>query len=141
MPDHSASIPPADDTVLCSSLLVDTLLSVQNPTLPHHIPYPSDDVMIGAWIAGLELFPEKDAHFETTPDHSPPPVHKVIPKPYLPEPVHTEILDDVVGWHDFSDRGGHNATFSWSSVCVHHVTGDEMLQFRSMDAIRGEWTG
>lgn len=125
----------ADGVALCSSSLVKTLLSVQDPTLPHHIHYPSDDVMIGAWIAGLELFPDKNVQFESTPE----PGHPVTPKPYLPEPFHTDLLDDVDGWHDFSDRGGHNATFSWSSVCVHHVSGDEMRYFRSLAAIKGEW--
>ncbi|KAF9000318.1 galactosyltransferase-domain-containing protein [Cyathus striatus] len=118
---------PSGIGYMLSSSLVNTLLSTE-PPLPHHIHYPSDDVMIGAWIAALRYFPDKSVEFETTAEHSPEPVHKVVPKPYLPE-----------RWHDFIERGGHDASFSWSSICVHHVTADEMIKFRAIDAIKGEW--
>ncbi|TEB20908.1 hypothetical protein FA13DRAFT_175354 [Coprinellus micaceus] len=124
---------------MLSPFLVDTLLSMDPPP-PHHIHYPNDDVMIGAWIAGLKLFQDKSIHFESTPDHPPKLVEKVVPKPYLPHPIDTEIIDDKEGWHNYAGRqDGYDASFSWSSVCIHHVSANQMRMFRAMDVIAGEW--
>lgn len=96
--------------------------------------------MIGAWIAALKLFPDTSVHFETTLDHPPKLVEKVVPKPYLPEPIDTEIIDDKDGWHNYAGRQeGYDASFSWHSVCVHRVSADDMRKFRAMDVIRREW--
>ncbi|KAJ3530471.1 hypothetical protein NMY22_g8558 [Coprinellus aureogranulatus] len=124
---------------MLSPFLVDTLLSMDPPP-PHHIHYPNDDVMIGGWIAALKLFHDKSIHFETTLDHPPKRVEKVVPKPYLPEPVDTEIIDDKDGWHNYAGRqDGYDASMSWQSVCVHHVSAKDMRKFRAMDEIDGEW--
>ena len=128
---------------LRSPFLVDTLIALDPPP-PNHIHYPSDDVMIGAWVAALKLFPDTSIHFETIPDQyhtgTPLPVKKVNPRPFRPEPLDTTIIDDKVGWANPPGRPDDTATmFGWNSVCVHHVTAAEMYIFRHMEEIRGEW--
>ncbi|TEB14811.1 hypothetical protein FA13DRAFT_1878351 [Coprinellus micaceus] len=124
---------------MMSPFLVETLLSLDPPP-PHHIHYPNDDVMIGGWIAALKHFPDTSIDFQTTPEHSPEPVHKVVPRPYLPHPIDTVVIDDKEGWHDYAGRKvGYDAPFSWSSVCLHHLHPKEMRMLRAMDAIKGEW--
>ncbi|TFK39094.1 galactosyltransferase-domain-containing protein [Crucibulum laeve] len=122
---------------MLSSSLVNTILSA-DPSLPHHIHYPSDDVMIGAWVAGLKYFPDPTIEFETTAEHSPEPVHRVYPKPYFPHVVDTNIIDEL-GWHNFPGRGGPDDQISWDSVCIHRLSAPEMRAFKEMEEIRGEW--
>lgn len=118
-----------------SPFLVDTLLSLE-PPLPHHIHYPSDDVMIGSWIAALKLFPDTSVRFETVPE----PVHKVVPTPFLPDPLDTIIIDDKEGWHDYARRRkGYDGPPSWSSVCVHHISARQRRKFRQVGEMQGEW--
>ncbi|KAF8991471.1 hypothetical protein BDQ17DRAFT_1370709 [Cyathus striatus] len=96
--------------------------------------------MIGTWISALRLFPNKTIEFETTdPYLHDEPVHKVVPPPYLPEVVDTDIIEDIEGWHNFQGRRPHIAPISWNSVCIHHVDGNEMKVLRHMDEIRAEW--
>ena len=122
-----------------SPFLVQTLVSL-NPPPPHHIHYPNDDVMIGAWIAALKHFPDTSQDFKSDENRSPPPVKKVVPTPYMSQPLATTIIDDKEGWHNFLGRQENfDGLFTWSSVCVHHVSAREMRKFRKMDVIRGEW--
>lgn len=95
--------------------------------------------MIGAWIASLRLFPDETIEWESTRDHSPEPVHPVHPKPFLPYSVDTLMIDDVHGWHDFPERGGHDASISWNSVCTHHISAAEMKAIRKQLEFLGEW--
>ena len=121
--------------MIVSSSLVKIFLST-DPPLPHHIHYPSDDVMIGAWIAALRVFHDETIEWQFGPDHPP---EVLRPKPFLPNPVETLIIDDVHGWHDFPGRGDHDAPISWDSVCTHHVTVDEMKEIRRRLEFLGEW--
>ncbi|KAF9554340.1 hypothetical protein CPC08DRAFT_766796 [Agrocybe pediades] len=107
--------------------------------LPHHVNYPSDDVMIGAWVAALKDFHDPSVKFETTLDHDDPPVRQVHPRPYLPYSVDTTIIDDKVGWHDFKNRGGFEQTIGWESACVHRMSIEEMRAFRKMDEVKNDW--
>ncbi|TFK32889.1 hypothetical protein BDQ12DRAFT_728236 [Crucibulum laeve] len=120
------------------SSLVHSLLDA-NPPIPHHIHYPWGDVMIGSWVAALENFPDASIHWESTPEHSPEPVHEVFPTPYASYVVKTEVIDDFTGWHDYPKRGGHDARIGWDSVCIHRLKPDEMVAFRQMEEIKGEW--
>lgn len=95
--------------------------------------------MIGAWIAALNLFHSPDVVFETTVEHSPPPQHRVYPKPYLPYRVETRVVDDKLGWHNVLGRGGNDGVVGWESMCVHRMSEWEMRTFREMEEIRGEW--
>ncbi|TFK38843.1 galactosyltransferase-domain-containing protein [Crucibulum laeve] len=106
---------PSGIGYMISSSLMHSLISTTSP-LPHHIHYPSDDLMIGAWIAALHA-----------------------PKPYLPEVIKTEVVDDIVGWHDFPGRGGHDALIGWESVCIHRLSPTEMGEMRDREEIREEW--
>lgn len=127
-----------DNTILSSNTTA-TLLSA-DPPVPHHIHYPFDDVMIGSWLAALKNFHDPSIEYMTTEDHPPGlPVQRVYPKPYTPHAVETEIVDEVVGWHDFKGRGGHDSPIGWESVCVHRMTPPEMRAFRGMEEVKGEW--
>ncbi|KAF8510873.1 hypothetical protein BU17DRAFT_55076 [Hysterangium stoloniferum] len=120
---------------MLSSSLVSTLLSA-TPPLPHHIHYPSDDVMIGAWIAGMRYFPNSSIEFSSIaklPDLE----HSVKPRPYFPQVIETEILDNW-NWHDFPGRP-HHTKIGWESTCIHRWSGEEMRAFREMSEVKGEW--
>ncbi|KAF9000316.1 galactosyltransferase-domain-containing protein [Cyathus striatus] len=131
---------------MLSSRLVDTLLET-NPPVPHHIRYPYDDVMVGSWIASLKNFHDPRAQFWTLPEFEHDPISRlphrpsqiIHPKPILPHKVDVNIMNDWVGWHDYVGRGGRQGSFSWSSVCVHHVSADEIRKFRKMKEIKDEW--
>lgn len=115
-----------------------------DPPLPHHVIYPSDDVMIGSWLAGLKNFHDPTIKFETTErSSSPPPLTPVHPKPYLPYPVDTEIVDDVKGWHDIKSprESGTEGKIGWETVCVHRMKAREMRALRGREEISGEWEG
>ncbi|KAF9555442.1 hypothetical protein CPC08DRAFT_765951 [Agrocybe pediades] len=129
---------PAGIGYLMSSNLSTTMANL-DPPLPHHIKYPSDDVMIGAWAAGLRYLPDATQQFESSPDNSEEPVHRVYPKPYLPYIVPASTIDDKVGWHDFKHRGGAQRPIGWESICVHRVHPDEMRALREREEFRGEW--
>ncbi|KAF8903681.1 galactosyltransferase-domain-containing protein [Gymnopilus junonius] len=128
---------PAGIGYMMSSSLVNITLST-DPPLPHHIHYPSDDVMIGSWIGALRLFNNDTIEWNST-EHSGEPIHHVHPKPFLPYSVDTLMIDDVQGWHDFPGRGGHDAPISWNSVCTHHITAVEMKGLRKRLEFLGEW--
>ncbi|KAF4618672.1 hypothetical protein D9613_009796 [Agrocybe pediades] len=116
---------PAGIGYLMSYNLTATMLSL-DPPLPHHVHYPSDDVMIGAWAAGLRYLPDPTQQFESPRNNSDDPIHPVYPKPYLPYIVNTVTVDDKVGWHDFKNRGGAQRPIGWESVCIHRVKPNEM---------------
>ncbi|KAF4610835.1 hypothetical protein D9613_006489 [Agrocybe pediades] len=129
---------PAGIGYMLSSNLTATILSAK-PALPHHVNYPSDDVMIGAWVAGLKNFHDPSIKFETTKEHDDPPIRQVHPKPYLPYSVDTTIIDDKIGWHDFKDHGGFEKPTGWESACVHRMTSEQMRAFRKLDEVKHEW--
>ncbi|KDR67486.1 hypothetical protein GALMADRAFT_258063 [Galerina marginata CBS 339.88] len=135
---------PAGIGYILSSNLLNTILSA-GPAVPHHINYPSDDVMIGSWVAGLKNMHDPEALFETSPANTPPPQHRLYPTPYLPYAVNSKILDDVTGWHDFParDKGGagHDSQIGWESTCIHRMSPEEMRAFRAMDEVKEEWNG
>ncbi|KAF9000325.1 galactosyltransferase-domain-containing protein [Cyathus striatus] len=124
---------------MLSSSLAKTMLAAE-PSLPHHIHYPSDDVMVGAWIAGLRNFQDESIKWESTAAHSPLPIHRLYPRPYLPYVVDTKIVDDKIGWHDPPGRSGNDAPISWNSVCIHHLSPEEMKTMRTLKQFRGEWS-
>jgi len=151
---------PGGLAYMISSSLVSTIISA-SPPLPHHIHYPSDDVMIGAWIAGLRYFPSVSSLLPSStfePPHAPSPFSSLSPPvaprglslpspelifssqptPYLPYPVNTTVLDHS-GLHDYPGRGGNDAVVSWGSVCVHRISISEMRHLRAMEGVRGEW--
>ncbi|KAF8512596.1 hypothetical protein BU17DRAFT_53988 [Hysterangium stoloniferum] len=109
---------PGGLAYVMSSSLVSTILSA-SPPLPHHIHYPSDDVMIGAWIAEPLTFSSQ-------------------PTPYLPYSINTTVLDHL-GLHDYPGRGGNDAVVSWGSICIHRISVGEMRNLRAMEEVRGEW--
>ncbi|KAF4611242.1 hypothetical protein D9613_006478 [Agrocybe pediades] len=125
---------------LISSNLTETLLNAQRH-LPHHINYPWDDVMIGAWISSLKEFHNTEAEFKTTLEHPPYAIHEVKPKPILPYPVESTVLDDPVGWHDFVGRkgGAVGIPIGWDTVCIHRMRAKEMRAYRLMKEIKDEW--
>ncbi|KAF4616130.1 hypothetical protein D9613_011266 [Agrocybe pediades] len=130
---------PAGIGYLLSSNLTGTLLST-DPPLPHHINYPSDDVMIGVWVAGLQYLADPNQQFESwNRDDGPVPPHRVYPKPYLPYTIKTNVVDDKTGWHDLKNRGRAERAVGWDSVCVHHLKPDEMRALRWKEEFRGEW--
>lgn len=121
-----------------SSNVTRTIFSA-NPPLPHHVNYPGDDVMIGSWIAGFKSMNDPNTVFETVPENTPPPQHRVYPMPYLPYAIDTTVIDDEVGFHDFKNRGGKEARIGWESICVHRMTSEEMKLFRTMEEVKSEW--
>ena len=125
---------PSGIGYVLSSNLTATILNVQ-PSVAHHIHYPSDDVMIGSWIAGLKNFPDPEAKFETTKE----PIGPAYPQPYYPDKIDTRMVDEVIGWHDFKGRGGHDSSIGWETVCIHRMKPDEMKEFRKMKEVRDEW--
>ncbi|TFK31665.1 hypothetical protein BDQ12DRAFT_693758 [Crucibulum laeve] len=124
---------------MMSSSLITSLLSA-TPPLPHHIPYPMDDVMVGSWVAGLQHLPDRSTDWLAQYDSSSPP-HIVHPKPYIPHAVETTIIDDYHGWHDWPLRRGrwYASQIGWGSVCVHHASPGKMKTLRGRKEIREEW--
>ena len=121
-----------------SSNLTATLMSAK-PSVPHHINYPSDDVMIGSWVAALKDFYDPSIKFHTTPENDDPPIRPVYPKPYLPYSLETTIIDDKIGWHDFKNRGRFETTTRWDTACVHRMRAHQMKAFRKMKQVKDEW--
>jgi len=123
-----------------SSFLVKALLSTQ-PSIPHHIHYPYDDVMIGSWIAALKNYHRPDITFRYS-THSWNVFSEVAhPQPLLPSPIDTLIIDDL-GWHDYPGRKyGHKfeGSIGWNSVCIHHIRTEEIPMLRQLKQFRGEW--
>ncbi|KAE9386472.1 hypothetical protein BT96DRAFT_523240 [Gymnopus androsaceus JB14] len=95
--------------ILLSSHLVDRLTSPE-VSLPHHVHYPADDVLIGQWVAdyapGTTVVGD-DNGFHDAIKHS--------------------------WWED------HNKVVDYDSVCVHHVSPSEMRQLRNRKEFAGEW--
>ncbi|TFK43901.1 galactosyltransferase-domain-containing protein [Crucibulum laeve] len=129
---------PSGIGYIISSSLVNTFLST-DPVLPYHIPYPSDDVMVGSWVASLRNYHNTTMVWNSTNIKSDEPIHRVYPSPYFPEAIDTTVINDIEGWHDFPHRGGHDAPISWGSTCIHRFSPDEMRAFRQRKEIRGEW--
>ncbi|KAF9555193.1 hypothetical protein CPC08DRAFT_712226 [Agrocybe pediades] len=117
-----------------SSNLTATIINVE-PPVAHHVLYPGDDVMIGSWVGCLRHFPDPNVQFMTTIE----PFEPAYPKPYYPYSIDTRIINEVVAWHDFKGRGGHNKSIGWESTCIHKITLDEMRAFREMKEVRDEW--
>lgn len=114
-----------------------------DPPVAHHINYPSDDVMIGSWIAALKFYHDPDAKFVTT-EHDPPPDRVVHPDPLLPYELDTEIIDDQVGWHDVwrkedGEDGQGKRGIGWDSVCIHRMGIAQMRALRAMQEVKDEW--
>lgn len=82
-----------------SSFLVETLLSTR-PSVPHHIHYPYDDVMIGSWVASLENYNHSDAIFRYGKHPWNVFAEVAHPEPLVPSPVNSLVIDDL-GWHDY----------------------------------------
>ncbi|KAF8888697.1 galactosyltransferase-domain-containing protein [Gymnopilus junonius] len=124
---------------MISSALVNIFLST-DPPLTHHIHYPSDDVMIGTWIASLRYFPDKTIEFEEIPKNENDTSHtRFYPEPYLPYAVDTLIINDVPGWHDFPARGGQEGPITWDSICIHRLKAHEMKELRNRPEFLLEW--
>ncbi|KAH9479930.1 Beta-1,3-galactosyltransferase 6 [Psilocybe cubensis] len=126
---------------MLSSNITHTLMNI-SPPLPHHVIYPSDDVMIGSWIAGLRNFHDPTIKFETTERSSnPPPLTPVKPTPYLPYRIDTEVVNDVNGWHDIKSarESGTEGRIGWETVCVHRMKAPEMRALRAREELKGEW--
>ncbi|PPQ69333.1 hypothetical protein CVT26_002565 [Gymnopilus dilepis] len=122
---------------MLSSSLVKILLST-DPPLPHHIHYPSDDVMIGSWLASLRLFHDETIEWKIPPEKVNE-THHTFPKPFLPQPIDTLIIDDIPGWHDFPARGGQQRNVTWDSVCIHHIKAPEMEILRGRPEFQSDW--
>ncbi|KAF9553364.1 hypothetical protein CPC08DRAFT_713822 [Agrocybe pediades] len=125
---------PAGIGYVLSSNLTATILNVE-PAVAHHVHYPRDDVMVGAWIAALKYFPDGESKFVSTTE----PVEPAYPRPYYPYSIETRTEDDVTGWHDFKGRGGHDNSIGWDSACIHRVGVDEMRELRKLDELKAEW--
>ncbi|KAH9479928.1 hypothetical protein JR316_0008524 [Psilocybe cubensis] len=128
---------------MLSSNVTQTLLSL-DPPVAHHVNYPSDDVMIGSWIAALRYYPDSNATFLTTEHSSAPsstPGLPVEPKPLLPYIVNTTVVDDQGGWHDIREESTKDTErpISWDSVCIHRMKIPQMKSLRQMDEIKAEW--
>jgi len=126
---------PSGVGYMLSSFLVSTILSA-TPPLPHHVHYPFDDVMIGAWIAGMRYFPNSSIEFSSIAA-SPDLEHSMKPRPYFPQVIETEVLDNL-NWHDFPGRP-HHTKIGWESTCIHRWSCEEMRAFREMPEVKGEW--
>lgn len=123
-----------------SSYLMKQLLST-HPPLPHHIPYPCDDVMIGAWISSLSVFADPQHTFRTAKVHPWNVEVGIRPDPILPHPVNTIVVDDH-GWHDYKGRANYEdigGAVGWNSVCVHHIKENEIKILREVKEYQGEW--
>ncbi|KAF9064669.1 galactosyltransferase-domain-containing protein [Rhodocollybia butyracea] len=95
--------------VMISSHLVDRLTSPEI-VLPHHVHYPSDDVVVGQWVA--DFAPSSTI----VDDH---------------DGFHDAIKHSW--WAD------HNKAVDYDSVCVHHVSVSEMQELRDRKEFVGEW--
>lgn len=123
-----------------SSFLVKTLLSTR-PSVPHHIHYPFDDVMIGSWVASLKNYAKPNITFRYGAYSWNIFASVAHPEPLLPTPVDTLVIDDL-GWHDFPGRKyGHKfeGSIGWNSVCIHHIRTEEIPMFRHLKEFQGEW--
>ena len=138
-----------------SSNLTATLMNL-DPPVPHHIHYPSDDVMIGMWVAGLyELHPSihalpngnangnlecrTDDQIPGNPDEKLPSYPAKCPAPYSPHPIDSLWVDDEHGWHDYKHHGLKDAPTGWETTCVHRMSAKEMRAFRRKEEVKGEW--
>lgn len=96
--------------------------------------------MIGSWVAGLANLGDPNAVFNSPVQESKG-QEQVDLASYLPYPVHTKIIDDAVGWHDYRHRGGAKVAHAigWETACVHRMSPAEMMAFRAKEEIKLEW--
>ncbi|KAF4618453.1 hypothetical protein D9613_010179 [Agrocybe pediades] len=126
---------------MLSSYLASAIANM-DPSIPHHIFYPYDDVMIGSWVAGLKEFHDPSNIFtKPAPEEGQGEMHRVTPRPYLPYPIDAKVVDDQAGWHDFKNRGAvsRQKSIGWDTACVHRIKADEVQKLRGMEEVKTEW--
>jgi hypothetical protein len=129
---------PAGIGYLFSSTLA-AALYVRADRLPHRVPYPYDDVVLGSWYYELGPAVEPDIPFYNV-SLSQALAPKLDKWNRTITYQTTWAVNDRPGFHDHPNHGYEGVPIDWDTVCVHHVNIAEMRELRRLPEWEDEWT-
>jgi hypothetical protein len=115
-----------------------TALYERADKLPHRVPYPYDDVVLGSWVYELGPAVESDVPWYDASGARAAELDKDKEGNSITL-LTTHVVNDSPGAHDPPDHGFDTNPIDWDIVCIHHVSATEMRGLRRIPQWQDEW--